>query len=327
MMKKITVFTLSALLVSLYSPAGAQQTKKIPRIGISSPYAADSLQAESFRQGLKDVGYVEGKNIAIEYRWSEGRNERLTDLAAELVRSRVDLIVAISTLVARRTKEATKTMPIPIVMVSGDAVGTGLVASLAHPGGNVTGISLFFPELTTKRLEILKEVVPGFSRVAVLWDPEGPAPVVAFRETEVAAKALGLQLESLEVRAPNPDFETVFRSAMKSHAAALLVIGNPLINRYLAQIVGLAQRNRLPAMYADKFFVEAGGLMSYGVNIVDVYKRLGVYVDKILKGTKPADLPVEQPTKFEFIINLKTAKALNLTIPPNVLVRADKVVK
>lgn len=262
MRRRLTVLTLGAMLLALCSSVDAQQPKKVARIGILSPYTADSLQAESFRQGLKDVGYVEGKNIAIEYRWSEWRNERLTDLAAELVRSRVDLIVAISTLVARRTKEATKAIPIPIVMVSGDAVGTGLVASLAHPGGNVTGIYLCFPELTTKRLEILKEVVPGFSRVAVLWDPEGPAPVVAFRETEAAAKALGLQLESLELRAPNPDFETVFRSAMKSHAAALLVIGNPLIHRYPAQIVGLAQRNRLPAMYADNFFVEAGGLIA-----------------------------------------------------------------
>jgi putative ABC transport system substrate-binding protein len=324
---KLFRFALCALLLALSFPANAQERGKIPRIGFLSvgSVASASARIEAFRQGLRALGYVEGKNVLIEFRGAEGKNDQLPDLAAELVRFKVDLIIADSTLAARPTKAATKT--IPIVVVSGDPVGTALVASLARPGGNITGVTNLSPDLSSKRLELLKESVPGVARIAVLWDAEGPVPLLAFKEIQEAAGALGLQIQSLEVRGPKPDFESAFKAAMKSRAGALLAISNPLINRHRDQIVERAGKNRLPAIYADRQFVDVGGLMSYGVDEGALYSRLAYYVDKILKGAKPADLPVEQPTKFELAINLKTAKQIGLTIPPNVLARADKVIK
>ena len=309
------------------SESKAQQAPKVPRIGFLSAGSVSSMSArvEPFRLGLRALGYVEGKNVIIEYRGAESKTDRLPDLAAELVHVRVDVIVADSTLAARPAKAATKT--IPIVVLSGDPVGTGLVASLARPGGNVTGVTNLSPDLSRKRLELLKEVAPGIRRIAVLWDPEGPVPLIAFKEIQQAATTVGLEIQSSEARGSKPDLEAAFKAAMKSRVGALLTIGNPLINRHRAQIVDLAAANRLPAIYADREFVTAGGLMSYGVDPNALYNRLAYYVDKILKGAQPADLPVEQPTKFELLINMTTAKALGLTIPSSLLLRADGVVE
>ncbi len=317
------------LLLTVFLPSlltDAQQGKKIPRIGfLSAGSRSPSALTQAFLQGLQTLGYVEGKNVLIEYRAAEGKNDRLPDLVAELIRLKVDVIVASSTLAARPAKAATKT--IPIVVHSGDPVGTGLVASLARPGGNVTGVTNLSPDLSGKRFELLKEIVPGVIRIAVLWDPEGPVPLLAFKETQEAARAMGLQIQSLEVRGPKPDIEGAFNAAIKGRAGALLTINNPLISGHREQIVERAGKNRLPAIYADRRYIDMGGLMSYGVDDRALYRRLAYYVDRILKGAKPADLPVEQPTKFELLINLKAAKQIGLTIPPNVLARADKVIK
>jgi len=327
MIRRIVIcLLLTVFLLAVFS-VEAQQAKKVHRIGFLSAGSESSMSArtQAFLQGLQTFGYVEGKDILIEYRAAEGKNDRLPDLVAELIQLKVDVIVATSTLTARPAKAATKT--IPIVALSGDPVGTGLVASLARPGGNVTGVTNLSPDLSGKRLELLKEIVPGVIRVAVLWDPEGPVPVLAFKETQAAARAMGLQIQSLEVRGPKPDIEGAFKAATKSRAGALLTISNPLINNHSAQIVDRAGKNRLPAIYADPQIVDAGGLVFYGVDGRALYSRLAYYVDRILKGTKPADLPVEQPTKFELVINLKAAKQIGLTIPPNVLARADKVIR
>ena len=324
---KIFCLALCAMLLALSFLVEAQQPKKIPRIGFLSAGSQSSMSArtQAFLQGLQTFGYVEGGNILIDYRAAEGKNDRLPDLVAELIRLKVDVIVATSTLAARPAKAATKT--IPIVVHSGDPVGTGLVASLARPGGNVTGVTNLSPDLSGKRFELLKEIVPAVVRIAVLWDPEGPVPLLAFKETQEAARAMGLQIQSLEVRGPKPDIEGAFKAATKSRAGALLTISNPLINNNRAQIVDRAGKNRLPAIYADIRFMDEGGLVFYGVDGRALYSRLAYYVDRILKGTKPADLPVEQPTKFELVINLKAAKQIGLTIPPNVLARADKVIR
>jgi putative ABC transport system substrate-binding protein len=326
MSKKFSVLVVAALIFPLVSVAEAQQAGKAPRIGYlldgSSSSAADRV--DTFRDGLRELGYVEGKNIVIDYRYAEGRFDRFPELAAELVRLKVYVIVAVSTVAARAAKNATRT--IPIVALSGDPVETGLVASLARPGGNVTGLASLAPELSTKRLELLKEIVSKVSLVAVLWNPNGPAPVLAFKETQLAAKRLGLLLQSLEARSPD-DFESAFGGAIRERASALLVISDPLTNTHQRRIAELAAKNRLPAIYPIREFVQAGGLMAYAPDRLEQYRRVAYYVDKILKGAKPADLPVEQPTKFEFVINLKGAKQIGLTIPPNVLARADKVIR
>jgi putative ABC transport system substrate-binding protein len=319
------VVAISAAFAMCGAVAQAQQPAKVPRIGVLWPDSAPSPRIEEFRQGLRDLGYVEGQNMIIEYRYADGRRDRLPALAAELVHLKVQVIVALSTLAAVPAKKATTT--VPIVTVSGDPIGTGLIASLARPGGNVTGLSFFSPDLVGKRLELLKEVVPRLSRVAILWDVEGPAKIQEFKEAEAAAPALGLQIQSLGVRAPNPDLDGAFQSAVKARATGLLTLGNPLTLTHHHRIVDLAIKTRLPSMYDSKQFVEAGGLMTYGPNFSDLYRRSAVFVDKILKGAKPAELPVEQPTKFELVINLKTAKQIGLTIPPNVLARADRVIK
>jgi putative ABC transport system substrate-binding protein len=326
MSKKFSVLVVAALIFPLVSVAEAQQAGKAPRIGYlldgSSSSAADRV--DTFRDGLRELGYVEGKNIVIDYRYAEGRFDRFPELAAELVRLKVYVIVAVSTVAARAAKNATRT--IPIVALSGDPVETGLVASVARPGGNVTGLASLAPELSTKRLELLKEIVSKVSLVAVLWNPNGPAPVLAFKETQLAAKRLGLLLQSLEARSPD-DFESAFGGAIRERASALLVISDPLTNTHQRRIAELAAKNRLPAIYPIREFVQAGGLMAYAPDRLEQYRRVAYYVDKILKGAKPADLPVEQPTKFEFVINLKAAKQIGLTIPPNVLARADKVIR
>jgi ABC-type uncharacterized transport system substrate-binding protein len=331
MKKKITVLTLCAMLFALCFPAEAQQPTKIPRIGYlgaTSP-STSSARIEAFRQGLRELGYVEGKNIVIEWRHHEGKLDRLPALAAELVRLKVDIIVTVGPPAARAAKEATVTIPI-VMMQIGDPVGSGFVASLARPGGNMTGLSSLAPELSGKRLELLKEIVPNLSRVAVFGTSTDPDNAQSLREVERAAKALKVKLQYLDIRdTKDPkEIETAFRAASKERAeAVLMMVSGPIANAHRTKILDLAVKNRLPVIYPTPATVEAGGLMSYGVNVDDLTRRAATYVDKILKGAKPADLPVEQPTKFELVVNLKTAKQIGLTIPPNVLARADRVIK
>ena len=304
----------------------AQQPARIPRIGIlfASSASVISARVEAFRQRLRELGYVEGKNIVIEYRYAEGKLERLPDLAAELVGLKVDVIVTVAQAILA-AKKASATIPI-VFALAADPVGTGLVSSLARPGGNITGLSLMAPDLDGKRLELLKEAFPKVARVAFLWQSVGPRGNLTLTEMEAAAKALGVKLLSLEVRSLD-DFESAFARAKRDGAQALITTAGGLINTQQRQVLDFAAKNRLPAMYPTSEFVEAGGLMSYAPNYTDLCRRAADFVDKILKGTKPADLPVEQPTKFEFVVNLKAAKQIGVTIPPNVLARADKVIR
>jgi putative tryptophan/tyrosine transport system substrate-binding protein len=307
--------------------AQAQQPRKIPRIGflIVSSLSSNTARTEAFRQGLRELGYVEGKNIIIEWRSADGKVDRVPALATELMRLKPDVIVTAGPAATGPAKEATLTIPI-IMAQDTDPVGNGFVASLARPGGNVTGLSSLSPELSGKQLELLKEIVSKISRIAVLGNSTRPGNSQALREMEIAAGAFKVQVEYLDVL-HSKDIEPAFRVASKGHANAVLLLGNPVATSNRTQIVALAVKNRLPAIYDRPEFVEDGGLMTYSVSQNDLYRRAATYVDKILKGTKPADLPVEQPTKFEFIINLKAAKQIGLTIPPNVLARADKVIK
>jgi putative ABC transport system substrate-binding protein len=324
-MKKARVVSILFLVVLLAVAVIAEaQQAKVPRIAFlaGGSRSSDSLLIETFWQRMKELGYIEGKNIAAEYRFAEGALERLPNFAAELVRLNVDAIVAPGS-GAVAAKKATNT--IPIVITYGDPVGSALVASLAHPGGNVTGLSGFISELGGKQLELLKEAFPKVSRVAVLWWRTGPNALL-LGDMKLAAGALRVTFQPLELRGLD-DFEPAFSAIKGKRANALVVLRNPLTATHRTRIVDFAAKSRLPAMYGDREFVDAGGLMSYGVNVPDLWSRAAVYVDKILKGAKPADLPVEQPTKFDFVINLKTAKQIGLTIPPNMLARADKVIK
>jgi len=314
-------------LTSLIHLAEAQQPTKIPRIGYLSATHRSSVSArtEALRQGLRELGYVEGKNIIIEYRFADGRLDQVPQNAAELVRLRVDVIVTAGPTDTRAAKEATATIPI-VMAFDSDPVGNGFVASLARPGGNITGLSTLAPEISGKQLELLKEIVPRLSLVAVLGTSTEPGNAQALREVEVAAGAFGVHLQHLDVR-DSKDIETAFRAASKGRADAILMLNSPVLNPHRTQVVNLAVKSRLSVIYGQPEFVEAGGLMTYSVSFTDLFRRAATYVDKILKGTKPADLPVEQPKKFEFIINLKAAKQIGLTIPPNVLARADRVIK
>ena len=322
--KKYFFFALSAFLFAFCVPALAQQQPKIPRIG----YLATSVTSGrfgAFSQGLRELGYLEEKNIVVEWRSAEGKLDRLPALAAELVRLKVDVIVTAGSTATRSAKEATVTIPIVMTQDS-DPVGNGFIASLAHPGGNITGLSNFAPELSGKRLELLREVVPKLSRVAVFGNATVPGNAQMLKETELAAGAFGVKLQYVEMRI-SKELETAFRTANKSRAdAILLLVRGPVALPY-REIAELAVKSQLPAIYSGREYVEGGGLMSYGVSLDDLDRRAATYVDKILKGAKPADLPVEQPRKFELVINLKTAKQIGLTIPPNVLARADKVIR
>jgi putative ABC transport system substrate-binding protein len=326
MKSKMFIWLLIAVLLTIAFSAQAQQPGRIPRIGILITGSASSYSAwvEASRQRLRELGYVEGKNIFIESRYAEGKLERLPDLTAELVGLKVDIIVTTGSAILA-AKKASATIPI-VFALAADPVGTGIVSSLARPGGNITGLSLMTPDLDGKRLELLKEAFPKVVRVAFLWDPGGTRGNLPLTEMEAAAKALGLKVLSLEVRGLD-DFESVFARAKREGAQALIIAPGPLINTQRRQVVDFAAKNRLPAMYTTSEFVEAGGLMSYAPNYADLWRRSADYVDKILKGAKPADLPIEQPTKFELIINLKSLKQIGLTIPPNVLVRADRVIR
>jgi putative tryptophan/tyrosine transport system substrate-binding protein len=328
MQKLVLSLILAATLAFVLAfAAEAQQQTKVPRIGFlfvgsSSFYAA---WIDVFRQGLKELGYIEGKNITIDYRYAEGKADRLPALADELVGLKVDVIVSSSTPSVLAAKKATSTIPIVFVSIS-DPVASGLVDSLARPGGNSTGLTIVAVELSGKRLELLKEAVPKVTRVAFLWEATNPAQASQWREAQAAAQALRLQLQSLEVRSSN-DFDSAFEAALRERAQALVTTPSALFGAHLKRIVEFAAKNRLPAMYGNPQFVDAGGLMSYAPDYSAQYRRAATYVDKILKGAKPADLPVEQPTKFEFVVNLKAAKQIGLTIPPNVLARADRVIK
>ena len=326
--KKIVVLLLAILALASVYPADAQQPKKIAKIGVLFPTnpAATAHLLEAFSQGLREHGYVDGKNFVLERRYGEAKAERISELARELVSLKVDVIVTATDIGIAAVKQQTSTIPI-VMANSTDPVGTGFVASLARPGGNVTGNSTMSPELSGKRLELLREVVPGLSRVAFLWNPDVRGAVLDYNETEGAARSLGLQLQSVEVVRAE-DFDRAFSAVTKGRSQAFIMPArNPVGFANRDQIASFAQKNRLPSMFGQEEYVDAGGLMSYGPNNADLWRRAATYVDKILKGTKPADLPVERPIKFELVINLKAAKQIGLTIPPNVLVRADKVIK
>ena len=304
--------------------APAQQPGKIWRIGILGSLDEQTLQGELV-QGLRELGYVEGENTTIDRRYSQGRDERLPALAAELVRLNVHAIVATGGSPPYAAKQATSTIPI-VFSNNGDPVGSGLVASLGRPGGNVTGLSLVSPEIVGKRLQLLKEALPGISRVAVLSNPSSPMRALSLREAEVAARPLHVQLRMLEAQAPR-DLASAFSTATKERIQALMVLGGPMFYRERAHIADLATKSHLPAIAAQREYAEVGCLMTYGANLRENYRRAAIYVDRILKGAKPADLPVEQPTKFELVINLKTAKTLRLTVPQSLLLRADHVIE
>jgi putative ABC transport system substrate-binding protein len=319
------VLTLGLLAASL--AADAQPAGKVRRIGylMANPPTAALHLHDAFRRALRELGYVEGQSITIEYRSGEGRYDRLPDLAAELVRLKVDIIVAASTAPALAAKQATSTIPI-VFVAAGAPVETGLVASLSQPGGNVTGLSLTSSDLAGKRLELLKEVVPGVIRVAVLSNPDNRVSAPILRETEIAARSLGLELQLLEVRDPQ-EFDAAFSAARRERAGALIELPDAIFLTHRRRIADLALKSRMPTLLGWREHVEAGGLMSYAPHLANLYWRAAIYVDKILKGAKPADLPVEQPTRFELVVNLKIAKVLGLTIPPSVLARADEVIE
>ena len=322
---RIVVFVLLAMPI-----VADAQAAKVPRIGMllsgaMPPPGQPNPLLDAFRGGLRDLGYVEGHNIVVEYRWAEGRDERFPDLIADLVRLNVAVIVTSGAPAVKVAKASTTSIPIVMAFV-GDPVGMGVVASLARPGTNVTGLSLLDADLDGKRIELLKEAVPGLTRLAILWSAKDPGMMLSFRRVEAATRALGLSLQSLTVREPD-DIPGAFDAARNGRAEALIVTAQPFTLRHRAQILELVAKHRLPAMYTLRGFVDAGGLMTYGPSLSDLYRRAAGYVDKILRGAKPADLPVEQPTKFEFVINVKTAKALGLTIPPSLLLRADQVIE
>jgi putative tryptophan/tyrosine transport system substrate-binding protein len=326
---RVLVSLTSAFIVASFSLAQAQQPAKLPRVGFiysSSTTEGPSPQFEAFRLGLGDLGYVESKNILIESRYAEGRLDRMPALVNELVQQRVDVIVAPNNVVIRAAKEATKTIPI-VMVTTVDPVTAGYVKSFAHPGENITGLANLSRDLSAKRVELLKEVLPKISRFAVLWDADGPGPAVAVKEYEAAARAFKLELRSLQARGPKPDFEGAFQGAKTARVDALIVVGNALMHQNAKQIFDLAAKNRLPSMTEERRYVSAGGLISYGANQADLYRQAAEYVVEILKGAKPGDLPVKLPSKFEIFINLKTSQQLGLVIPQHLLVQADKVIK
>ena len=321
------LFCLLITLLLITGSVHAQQPQKIPRLGYLSygSVEIDKSLLAAFQQGLRELGYLEGKNIVIEQRYAAGQSDKLPELVAEFVRVKADVIVVTGDPAAHAAKKATTAIPI-VIVTSPDPVGTGLIASLAHPGGNVTGLSDFHGGVVTKRLELLKDVAPLASRIAVLLNPANPSNPIQLKDIQAAASAFRVTLISLEVKGPD-DIDPAFTTVVKERAGALLVLGDRLFATHQSQIIKFAVKNRLPTIYSQRLYVEAGGLMSYGANFTDQYRRAAIYVDKLIKGAKPADLPVEQPTKFELVINLKAAKQIGLTIPPTVLARADKVIK
>ena len=327
MNRKNLGWLLTTILLATSSSAQGQQPTKVPRIGFQTDAPTSSVTAriEAFRQGLRELGYIEGKNIMIEWRSAEGKIERRSEIAAELARLKVDVIVSAGPTVTRAVKEATSTIPI-VMAQDPDPVGNGFVASLARPGGNITGLATLSTEISGKQLELLKEIVPKLSRVAVIGNSTNPGDSQALREVVLAAGSFEIYLRYLDVLDPK-DLETTFRSAAKGRADALVLLGNPILNAHRKPIVDLAAKHRLPAIYSRPEYIESGGLMYYGTSYNDSFRRAATYVDKILKGAKPGELPVEQATKFELIVNLKAANQIGLKIPPHVLAKADRVIK
>jgi putative tryptophan/tyrosine transport system substrate-binding protein len=325
MSKKIGLFVLATLILASVRLPAAQQLAKAHRIGLLCAVSCDGPWYEAFRQGLRELGYVEGRNITIESRFAAGKLDQLRDRVAELVRLKVDVIVADGTSAARAAQNATSMVPI-VMAVSGAAVEIGLVTSLARPGGNITGLSILAADLAGKQLELLKDTIHRISRVAVFLNPDNPWHEPMLKEIEAASRSLGLQLQPLKVRGPD-DFESAFSAMIRGRVDAFLVLGDTALDSYHAPIADLAAKNRLPSISLLKGYVEAGGLLTYGPSVPDMFRRAASYVDRILKGTKPADLPVEQPIKFELIVNLRTAKKIGLTIPSEVLMRADRVIR
>ena len=323
---RLAIFALGAISL-LAAPLAEAQSPQIQRIGFLSIATSSSMapRVDAFRQGLRELGYVEGKNIIIEFRWGDGRNERLAGLAAELARLKVNIVVTHGVAATDAALKANAAIPI-VCFACGDLLATGLVVSLARPGNNITGQTIIAPDVTGKRLELLREVIPALARVAVLWNPNNPVSVPELKETQAAARSLGLQLQSLGVSNPD-EFRTAFSSMTKARADALVVLSDAMFFGERKQIADLAASNRLPAISWSGEFAKSGGLMGYGPDVLEISRRAATYVDKILKGAKPADLPIEQPTKFEFVINLGTAKALGLTIPQSLLVRANEVIQ
>ena len=328
MNKKILVSMLAVVIFAFVHVAEAQQTKKVPRIAYLDTAGTPTAPEESFKgldAGLRELGYVDGQNIVIERRYSEGRLDKIPALVNELLQQKPDVFVAFTNLPIREAQKATKDIPI-VIASSIDPVEAGYVKSLAHPGGNLTGITTLMRELSAKRVELLKEIIPRLSRLAILWDTDGPGPKVAFKEYEAAATAFKVRIHSLGVHRSSPDLDGALRN-LAGHADAIIVVQNPLTRAYKKNIMEMLTKQRIPSMAESSEFLVDGGIVSYGADYIAIWKRAAVQVSKILKGTKPSDIPVEQPTKFEFIINLKAAKQIGLTIPPNVLARADKVIK
>jgi len=330
MKEKVAVSVIITLILASFCLAEAQHAAKTtPRVGfiLSTGARGDpSSWFDAFQQGLRDLGYVEGKNILIERRYGEGRLDRMPGLVNDLVQQKVDAIVAPNNVAIRAAKEATKT--IPIVMISSiDPVVAGYVESFAHPGGNITGLAWLIRDLSAKRVEFLKELLPKISRIGVLWDADGPGPAIAVKEYEGAARGFKLVFHSLEIRGPNPDLAGAFRAAKKARADALVVVANPLMGQRAEEVFDLATKHRLPSITEEGRYVDAGGLMSYGPKLADLYRRAAEYVVEILKGAKPGDLPVKLPSKFEIFVNLKTAEQIGVAIPQHVLVQADRVIK
>ena len=324
--KSVFHFALCAMFFAVWVPVYAQQQAKLPKIGwLAVRPASAAFAIESFQREFSKLGYVDGKNIVFEYRYAEGKLDRLSALADELVRLKVDLIIAPNTPAAAAAKNATKTIPIVFIDVT-DPIAAGLVDSLPRPGGNITGFTTIGSVLAGKRLELLKEIIPKLSRVAVLWNPQDASSAQSWKESQLPARELGLQLHSMDISSAD-QYETAFKRAIKARSGALVSMASPLGSENQRLTVDLAEKYRLPAIYQRRAVVENGGLMSYGISLDEAFRRGAVFVDKILKGTKPADIPVEQPTKFEFVINLKTAKQIGLIIPPNVLARADRVIR
>jgi putative ABC transport system substrate-binding protein len=330
MRPRIIVRLLNTIILASFSSAGAQPAiKDLPRLGFISSAGTPASPAplfDAFQLGLRELGYIDGKNISIVHRYAEGRLDRMPALVNELVQQKVAVIFAVNNVVIRAAKEATKT--IPIVMISSvDPVEAGYVDTFVHPGGNITGLTTVARDLSAKRVELLKEVLPKLSRLGVLWDANGPGPAIAFKEYEAASRAFKLQLRSFDVRGPNPDFVGAFQTAKASHVEALVIVGNPLMSQHATQVFELAARDRLPSLTEEGRYVNAGGLISYGANLADLYRRSAEYVVEIFKGAKPGDLAIKLPSKFEIFINLKTSQQLGIVIPQHVLVQADKVIK
>ena len=325
--KTFIPLVLSTMLLPLCVPASAQQAK-LPTIGYVSTNEASTPGplVEAFRQGLRNLGYIDRKNVIVEYRWAGGKDEAIPKLVEELLQLKVDVLVAPVLPAIRAAKQLTKTIPV-VMIASEDPVAIGLVDSLAHPGGNMTGLNRLQRQLSGKRLELMNEAVPRLSRVGIFLDGDSQTAEIGFKEYETAARSMKIELQGLRVRGPNPDFERTYRSAVSRRLNGLITITSTLLFRHQKEVADVALKNRLPSVFEGSTWVEAGGLMSYSTDDREIFRRAAVYVDKILKGTKPADLPVEQPTKFELVINLKAAKQIGVTIPPNVLARADRVIK